>query len=770
MSAGIDFGNRSSVISVVRRGGVDVVVNEVNLRQTSTIIGFTDKERDIGESGATKFLRNPQNTISHIKRLIGRKFSEADVQAEIPFLSFKIKALEDDEIGIEVSYRGQKQTFTPLEALAMILRKLRSITEVGTLTQTIRDVVLSVPVFFTSVQRQAYYDAARVAGLNPLRLINETTSTALAYGFFRTDFSDKDPHHVMFVDMGDSSFTVSVVAFYNKRLKVLSHAFDRNLGARNFDRVLVDYFANEFNTKYKLDIKSNARARARLEVACERVKKVLSANIEAPLAVECIMNDTDVKGMVSREQFEKLAAPLLSKIAAPIQRALQLAGLELSQIASVELVGGGTRIPSVLNKVSEVIGKPISRTLNAEESCSKGCALQGAILSPSFGKADYKIEEYNVYPIEVIFSEVGAGSGAGGEATEVIARGAVIPVSKMVTYPQGRPFEMIARYSADQDLAPGTRIDLGRFKVNEVPLSKSGETLKARVKVRVNLHGIFGVESASVSETIEAPPAAEGKMEEDAKAADSPATGDKMETSEDEKKKEENTKKEQSAPAAGKDAKKPAAAAAPAGPKVVKTELKIDPRVPGLAPLEINKLQLEEEKRVKADAEVYETAELKNTVESYIYETRNSLEKYGELDEHSSDAEKEAIRKVLEQVKEWLYGEGEYGTKEQYQGKMAEMKKVTGPVEDRRKEQLRKEEEERKRIEDEKKKAEQEKKRKAEEEKKKKADEEKERKRQEEEKKKKEEDEKKVGAEKSGEPSTNAPSDKMDVDEKEKGN
>jgi len=766
MSAGIDFGNRSSVISVVRRGGVDVVVNEVNLRQTSTIIGFTDKERDIGESGATKFLRNPQNTISHIKRLIGRKYSEADVQAEIPLLSFKIKPLEDDEIGIEVSYRGTKQTFTPVEALAMILRKLRSITETGTSTQTIRDVVLSVPVFFTSVQRQAYYDAARIAGLNPLRLINETTSTALAYGFFRTDLSEKDPLHVMFVDMGDSAMSVSVVAFYNKRLKVLSHAFDRSLGAREFDRVLLDYFANEFNTKYKLDIKSNARARARLEVACERVKKVLSANIEAPLAVECIMNDTDVKGMVSREQFEKLAAPLLSKIAAPIQRALALSGLEMSQISSVELVGGGTRIPSILNKVSEVIGKPISRTLNAEESCSKGCALQGAILSPSFGKAEYKIEEYNIYPIEVVFSEVG-NPGSAGEATEIFSRGAVVPVSRLVTYPKGKPFEMIARYSNDQDLAPGTRTDLGRFRVNEVPASKSGETLKAKVKVRMNLHGIFSVESASVSETIEAPPAAEGKMEEDVKPDAAPATGDKMETSEDEKKKEEDNKKEP-ASAAAKDAKKPAAAA-PAGPKVVKTDLKIDAKVPGLTSMEINKFLNEEEKRVKADAEVYETAELKNTVESYIYETRNSLEKYGELDEHSSDAEKEAIRKVLEAVKEWLYNEGEHGSKEQYQGKMAEMKKVTGPVEDRRKEQLRKEEEERKRIEDEKKKAEQEKKRKAEEEKKKKADEEKERKRQEEEKKKKEEEEKKGAAEKSGEPSTSQ-SDKMDLDEKEKGN
>eukprot|EP01089_Gocevia_fonbrunei_P019392 TRINITY_DN6857_c0_g1_i2.p1 TRINITY_DN6857_c0_g1~~TRINITY_DN6857_c0_g1_i2.p1 ORF type:complete len:800 (-),score=248.21 TRINITY_DN6857_c0_g1_i2:49-2448(-) len=661
MSAGIDIGNKNCIIAVTQRGGVDIVTNEANFRQTPTLVAFSEKERDIGESASTKYIRNLQNTISQFKPILGRKFSEPEIQKYISSLPFAVKALDNDEIGVEVFYKTSKQTFSLTEIMGMLLRRLRRIAVAGTNNPGLRDVVVSVPVYYTSQQRQALLDATRIGGYSCLRLINETTATGLAYGFYRTDLPEKDPVNVMIVDVGDSATTASVMAFVKDKLKVLSHAFDSNLGGRDFDALIVDYFCKAFLTKYKLDIKSNARARVRLETACEKVKKVLSANTESPVAVECIMNDTDVQGLIKRPEFEELSTELLERIKTVILKSLESSGLKPEDISTVELVGGGSRVPSIGTLVSSVMGKPVSRTLNAEESCAKGCALQSAFLSPLKKTREYKIEEYNVFAIDVEWHDLDQPTQ---ESTEIFAQGAVLPGLKVVTFPKGKPFELSAKYSAKTGLA-GSLEHLGKWIVPEIP--ESSETAvekgKVRVKVRVNIHGIFGVESAQMVETIKVaepektdstppPPATTttDKKEGDAEPAATPMETDKKEST-----------------------------------SVFRRDLKIVASgISGMVESDLAKKIKEEDARVADDQEIIETAEFKNAVESYVYETKSALSY--DWEDFVLSADSSSFQEKLDAARDWLYNEGQEAKRDDYKNKLNELKSIGDQIDRRRSE------------------------------------------------------------------------------------
>jgi heat shock protein 4 len=333
---------------------------------------------------------NPKSTIFQVKRLIGRNFKDPEVQNELTLLPFETSEGKDGGILIHLKYLGEARTFTPVQILAMLFSNLKDITEKN-LEIPVTDCVIGVPSYFTDLQRRAYLDAATIAGLKPLRLMHDCAAIALSYGIYKTDCSKTGPTYVAFVDIGHCDTQVSIVSFEAGHMRILSHAFDSSLGGRDFDDVLFVYFAKQFKELYNIDVYSNMRASIRLRSACEKLKKVLSANAEAPLNIECLMDEKDVKGFIKREEFERLASGLLERISVPSRKALADAGLSVRKIHSVELVGSGSRIPAISKLLSSLYGKEPSRTLNSSECVARGCALQCAMLSPIFRVREYEV-------------------------------------------------------------------------------------------------------------------------------------------------------------------------------------------------------------------------------------------------------------------------------------------------------------------------------------------------------------------------------------------
>eukprot|EP01090_Pellita_catalonica_P014731 TRINITY_DN3821_c0_g2_i1.p1 TRINITY_DN3821_c0_g2~~TRINITY_DN3821_c0_g2_i1.p1 ORF type:complete len:838 (+),score=232.47 TRINITY_DN3821_c0_g2_i1:70-2583(+) len=690
MSAGFDIGNKFMSIGVAQRGGVDIITNEVSKRQTSALVGFSDKRRFIGESARTQHTRNLKNTISQVKRLIGRTWDEKELQEELPFLPFTVKELNEGAIGIEVTYKGLKTTFSPEEIMGMLLRHLKNITEKA-IKVPLREVVISVPGFFTSAQRKAFLDATDIAGVNCTRLLNEITATALTYGIYKTDLPAKDaePLKVLFVDMGDSNLGASVVEFNKGRLKVKSSAYDRTLGGRNFDLILAEHLAAEFNAKYGLDVMKNPKARFRLLDASEKFKKVLSANTEAPANVEFLMNEKDLRTKISRDTLETLAAPLLERVAAPLQSALEQSGYTKDQIDVIELVGGGTRMPAIGRIVTEVLGK-WTRTLNAEECVAKGCALQAAILSPAFKVREFKIEDANLYPIEVSWKDIGA-MDVDATCKPLFPRGAIMPGVKLITFPHANPFEISAAYGAEANLPPGVNSKLGTWRIPVLP-EATGESPKVRVKIRLNSHGIFSVESAQMRETIPPPPE---PMEEDKKdaASDSDAsTPEPAATAESQKDngqtKEENGAEKSDSNATGDAAKKtePEKKKEPAKATIKTTDIKIESDSIGISESEIKRMANEENMREMQDREIVATAEAKNSLEEYIYSNRSALSDEYELKSFVTDDLNATITAQLEADLKWLYADGEQAAKAEYVKRKTELEKFCVPIRKRKQE------------------------------------------------------------------------------------
>lgn len=387
---GFDFGNESCIVAVARQRGIDVVLNDESKRETPAVVCFGEKQRFIGTAGAASSVMNPKNSISQIKRLIGRKFSDPELQCDLQAFPFAISEGPDGFPLIHARYLGESRSFTPTQVLGMLLSNLKAIAETNLCTAVV-DCCIGIPVYFTDLQRRAVLDAASIAGLHPLRLIHETTATALAYGIYKTDLPENDQLNVAFVDVGHASMQVCIAGFKKGQLKILAHAFDRSLGGRDFDEVLFRYFAAKFKEEYKIDVYQNARACHRLRVACEKLKKVLSANPEAPLNIECLMDEKDVRGFIKREEFERISNPILERVKGPLDKALAEAGIGVENVHAVEVVGSGSRVPAIIKILTEFFGKEPRRTMNASECVARGCALECAILSPTF-----KVREFQV--------------------------------------------------------------------------------------------------------------------------------------------------------------------------------------------------------------------------------------------------------------------------------------------------------------------------------------------------------------------------------------
>ena len=385
----------------------------------------------------------------------------------------------------------------------MYLVRLRDIAA-KELKTGVSDVVIAIPGWYADVQRRALLSAASIAGLNPLRLIPDHTAVAFGYGITKSDLPDaENPRHVVFVDIGHSSMSVAVVAFSKGQLTVKSTAYDTHLGGRDIDYALVRHFSEEFKTKYRIDVLSNPKAIFRLYASAEKLKKVLSANAEAPLNVESIMNDVDASSKLTRDQYEQLIADILDRIPGPLQRALEESGLTIEQVDAIELVGGSTRVPAVRAKIQSVFpGKTLSTTLNQDEACARGCTFACATLSPVFRVRDFAIHDVAIYPIKVRWEKSPADEE---EDTELVVfpRGNGIPSTKVLTFYRKAPFDIEAVYAEPATLPGSVNPWVGHLAVKDVGPSATGDYSTVRVKARLNLHGILSFEAVYTEEVEE---------------------------------------------------------------------------------------------------------------------------------------------------------------------------------------------------------------------------------------------------------------------------
>uniref|UniRef100_A0A4W2DFW2 Heat shock 70 kDa protein 4 n=1 Tax=Bos indicus x Bos taurus TaxID=30522 RepID=A0A4W2DFW2_BOBOX len=630
---GIDLGFQSCYVAVARAGGIETIANEYSDRCTPACISFGPKNRSIGAAAKSQVISNAKNTVQGFKRFHGRAFSDPFVEAEKSKLAYDIVQLPTGLTGIKVKYMEEERSFTTEQVTAMLLSKLKETAE-SVLKKPVVDCVVSVPCFYTDAERRSVMDATQIAGLNCLRLMNETTAVALAYGIYKQDLPalEEKPRNVVFVDMGHSSYQVSVCAFNRGKLKVLATAFDTTLGGRKFDEVLVNHFCEEFGKKYKLDIKSKIRALLRLSQECEKLKKLMSANAsDLPLSIECFMNDVDVSGTMNRGKFLEMCDDLLARVEPPLRSVLEQAKLKKEDIYAVEIVGGATRIPAVKEKISKFFGKEISTTLNADEAVTRGCALQCAILSPAFKVREFSITDVVPYSISLRWN---SPAEEGSSDCEVFSKNHAAPFSKVLTFYRKEPFTLEAYYSSPQDL-PYPDPAIAQFSVQKVTPQSDGSSSKVKVKVRVNVHGIFSVSSASLVEV--------HKFEENEEP---------MET-------DQNAKEEE--------------------------KMQVDQEEPHVeeqqqqTPAE-NRVESEEMegKMIMQDKLEKERNDAKNAVEEYVYEMRDKLS--GEYEKFVSEDDRNNFTLKLEDTENWLYEDGEDQPKQVYVDKLAELKNLGQPI------------------------------------------------------------------------------------------
>lgn len=578
---------------------------------------------------------------------------------------------------------GKKEQFTATQLVAMYLTKIKQ-TASAELRLPVSDVVISCPAWFTDSQRRAIIDAAEIAGLKTLRLMNDTTATALGYGITKLDLPgpEEKPRRVAFVDIGHSNYTCSIVEFKKGELAVKSTAYDRHFGGRNFDKAIVDHFVKEFKEKFKIDINENPKARVRLSAACEKLKKVLSANAGAPISVESIMNDVDVRGFLKREELEELVQPLLERAIKPLEQALAEAKLKPEDIDSIEMVGGCTRVPALKAAVQSFFGKPLSFTQNADEAIARGAAFSCAILSPVFRVRDFSVHDIVNYPIEFTW-EKSPDIPDEDTSLTVFNRGNTMPSTKILTFYRKQPFDLEARYSKPEMLPGKMNPWIGRFSVKGVKADAKDDFMICKLKARLNLHGVLNLEQGYYVEDkeVEEPVPEEKKDENVSEPSDSisvdphsrsPERRGSVRTNESHDFPEAKRAKHSafshaaSTSSASDDVSKgpteltslqamdvDANGSADAKPKTrkVKKQVRVGdlPLSSGTASLDQPSKEAAAEREnamIMEDKLVADTEHVKNELEGFIYELRGKLEE--QYAEFASDEEKEKVRAKLE--------------------------------------------------------------------------------------------------------------------------